>query len=75
MMGGPEVLGEVVADIFTSSLPVDKEETLFDTVYIPVEYHVYRLGMILLDGVIRNFGRSLVVYLYGHGRLVMTKLI
>ena len=75
MIGGPEVLGEVVTEVFTSGLPLDKKLTLFDTVSNPVESHVYRLGTILLDGVIRNSDSTRVVCLYGCGRLGMTKLI
>ena len=75
VMGGPEVLGEVVANVFTSGLPVDKELTLFDMVSNPVEYHVYCLGTRLLDCVIRNSGSTLVVCLHGSGRTGMTKLI
>ena len=74
MMGGPEMLGEVVADVFTSGLPVDQEMALFDTVSNPVEYHVYCLGTLLLDCVIRNSGSTLVVCLNGCRGLGMTKL-
>ena len=69
------MFGEVVADVFTSSLPVDKEVTLSDTVPYPVEPRVYYLGTFLIDSVIHNSGSTLVVCLYMNGRLVMTKLI
>ena len=74
MMGGPEMLGEVVAEIFTSWLPVDQDMALFDTVSNPLESHVYCLGTFLLDCVIRNSGSTLVVCLNGCRELGMTKL-
>ena len=65
----------VVLNTVTSGLPVDKESSLFDTVYNLVEPHIYCLGTLLLAGVVRNSGNILVVCLYGHVRLVKTKLI
>ena len=74
MMGGPEMLGEVVAKVFTSRLPVDEELVLFDTVSNPVESHVYCLGTLLLDCVIPNSSSKLVICLNGCRGLGMTKL-
>ena len=74
MMGGPEMLGEVVTKVFTSWLPVDEELVLFYTVSNPVESHVYCLGSLLLDCVICNPGSTLVVCLNGCRGLGMTKL-
>ena len=75
MMRGPEVFGKVVAEVFIAVLPVNKEVTLFYTVSYPVEPHVYCIGTILLDGVIRNSSSTLVVCVYGSGRLGTTKLV
>ena len=69
------MFGEVVTEVFTFGLPVDKEVTLFYTVSNPVESHVYCLGIFLIGGVIRNSGSTVVVCLHRHGRLGMTKLI
>ena len=74
-MGVHEVLGELVAKVFTSGLPVDKELTLFYTVSYPVESRVRRLRTFLLYGIIRNSGNTRVVCLHGCGRLGMTRLI
>ena len=71
----PGVLGELVADVFTSGLLVNKAVTLFITVFYPVEPRVYCLVTLLLDSVIRNSGSILVVCLYGSVRLGTTKLI
>ena len=74
VMAGLEVLGEVVAEVFTSGLPVDEELKLFDTIYNSIESHVYRLGILLLDCIIFNSGSTLVVCLNGCRGLGMTKL-
>ena len=74
MMGGPEMLGEVVAKVFTSRLPVEQKMALFDTVSNPIESHVYCLGTLLLDCVICNSGSTLVVCLNRCRGLGMTKL-
>ena len=75
VMGMPEVLGELVAEVFTSGLPVDKDVTLFYTIYYPLEPHVYHLGTFLLNGIVCNSSSTLVICLYGCGRIVMDKLI
>ena len=74
-MGGPEVLGEIIIKVFIAGLPMNKEVTLFHMVSYSVEHHIYCIGIILLDIVICNAGSTLIVYLYGSGRLRMTKLI
>ena len=70
-MGRPEVFGKIITKVFTAGLPVNNEVNLFHTASYPVEFHVYYLGMILLDSVICNYG----VCLYGSGMLRMTKLV
>ena len=75
MMGWPEVFGEQITIFSTFGLQVDNGVTLFDTVYYPVEHHIYCLVMLLLDSINRNSDSILVVCLYVSVRVGMTKII
>ena len=52
VVGGREVLGEVVRVVVLPTFPVDGELLLFGPVTKPVETHVNCFGALLFDGVI-----------------------
>ena len=65
MVGGREVLGEVIGMVAASAFPVDAELPLPYSVSDPVEAHVHGFGALCFYGVVGDAGCYLVVSLDG----------
>ena len=62
MMGGQEVLGEIVSQVYGTLAPEDFELALVDSVLNPIVAHIHHFHVPLFNGVIGNAGSHAVVH-------------
>jgi hypothetical protein len=71
MMFGTMVLGDVVAEVLCSGVPVNANVLIADLIDDPKVAHFHRAGSLTFYGVVGDSDGSGVVAMYGRGRLGM----
>ena len=75
MMYGRVMLGEVVSHILATLLPIYVELALLDSVLYPIQAHVGRLGLSLLDSSVSETCSKQIIILYGCSWLLVAHFI